>query len=68
MHTCCIVTLLFRTQMCMIHGVKILTMTLAQVSLEVPRLLCQHQMVVLPVGLPSGPNLAIYIDTCSGVS
>jgi len=26
-------------------GVKILTMTLAQVSLKVLRLLCQHQMV-----------------------
>ena len=54
--------------MCIIPGVKILTMTLAEMSLEVPRLLCQHQMVVLPVGLLSGPNLAVYIDTCSGFS
>ena len=46
-------------------------LTLAQVSLKVPRLLCQHQMVVLPVGLPSGPNLARilpYILTLAQVS
>ena len=45
-----------------ILGVKILTATLAQVSLRVPQLLCQQQVVFLEVRLPSYPNLAIDID------
>ena len=59
------VILYFRTQMCIIHGVKILTMTLAEVSLEVSCLLRKHQVIVLSVGLPPGPNLPVDVDTIS---
>ena len=45
-----------------ILGVKILSVTLAQVSFQVPRLLCQHQVIILAVRLPSYLNLAIDID------
>ena len=45
----------------MIHWVKILTVNLAEVSLQVAGLLCQHKPIVLAIGPPLPQNLSVDI-------
>ena len=55
--------------MCMIHAVKILTMGLAQMVLQVPGLLSKYQVIVLVVVPPLREDFAKYVHTvCIGPS